>query len=120
MTGSSASDLRKDAPRLDTVIQELSRPPDKPGRKTLEVRLVSVEPFQVIASRHVGPPEGIFQTFGAFFRWAAERGIAGDLRGIYGVPIDDIGFGSPEECRFDCCFDFGPKVRPDQTRDKIT
>jgi AraC family transcriptional regulator len=112
-TGSSASGLRRDERRLDAVIAELSSPRQRPTRNTVAVRLVSVEPFKVIASRHVGPQKGLFSAYGELFRWAEKRGWAKDLRGIFGVAIDDPGSVPEEACRFDCCFDFGPDVKPE-------
>ena len=113
LTGFSASGLRKERRTLDAVIEKLSNPPQQPAAKALEVRLVSVDPFKVIAARHVGPHKALFQAFGKLLRWAEETGRADDFSGIYGVPIDDIR-GVPEaECRFDCCFDLGPDAEPD-------
>lgn len=78
----------------------------------LEVRLVSVEPFRVIASRYVGPQPGLFEAYGALFRWGEEAGHTRNLRGIYGVPVDDPGTVDETECRVDCCFDFGTGAAP--------
>ena len=114
-TGFSASGLRQEPQRLEAVIKGLSSPPEQATGKTLEVKLVSVDPFKVIASRHVGPHKGLFKVFGALIRWAEETGRAKAFRGIYGIPIDDPRGVSEEECRFDCCFDFGPDVQPDET-----
>ena len=111
-TGCSASELRRDPERLNTVIRKLSSPPERPSRNVLEVRVVSVEPFKVIASRHMGPQSGLFDAYGALFRWGEATGHAQKLRGIYGVPVDDPGTVEETECRFDCCFDFGNDVTP--------
>lgn len=111
-TGFSASELRRNPERLDTVIRDLSSPPEQPARNILEVRLVSVEPFKVIASRHVGPQQELFDAYGALFRWGDEAGCAQNLRGIYGVAVDDPGTVDERECRFDCCFDFGDGATP--------
>jgi AraC family transcriptional regulator len=106
-TGCSASELRRDPARLGAIAESLSRPPGTPAMKPLEVRLVSVEPFKVIAARHVGPPPELFGAYGALFEWAQRKGLAERLRGIYGVALDDP-LSVPEgEYRFDCCFDFG-------------
>lgn len=114
ISGSSASALRRNERKLDDVIQELAAPPKRPTRNPLEVRLVSVEPFRVIASRHVGPHEGLFSAFGELFRWAEEKGWANDLKGIFGVAIDDPASVPEEECRFDCCFDLGADSQPEK------
>ena len=110
MTGCSASELRQAPGKLATVIRDLSGPPGLATAAPLEVKVLAIAPFKVIAARHVGPNEGQFETFGSLFRWAEQHGRANELNGIYGIPIDDIR-GVPEaECRFDCCFDLGPDV----------
>jgi AraC family transcriptional regulator len=106
-TGYSASKLRRDAGRLQAVAQSLSRPPEAPAMNPVEVRLVTVEPFKVVASRHVGPPLELFGAYAALFEWAQRQGLADGLRGIYGVALDHP-LSVPENlCRFECCFDFG-------------
>lgn len=111
MTGSSASELRRDRSKLDALAQTMAGAPQRPKRSELEVRLVSVEPFRVIAARHVGRPEGLFAAFGALFEWGEKSGFLQDYRGIYGIPVDDP--RDEEDARFDCCFDFGPNAKPE-------
>jgi AraC family transcriptional regulator len=113
MTGSSASELRKDRGRLDTLAQQLAGAAQRPEFSQLEVRLVSVDPFRVIAARHVGRPEGLFAAFGALFEWGEKSGYLQDYRGIYGIPVDDPRDESEDRARFDCCFDFGPNALPE-------
>jgi AraC family transcriptional regulator len=112
-TGCSATELRRDKARLDVIVRKLSDPPPRPARNPLDVRLVSVDPFKVIASRHIGPQEELFDAYGALFRWAEEKSLVQGLRGIYGVALDDPRVVPERECRFDCCFDFGPGSEPD-------
>lgn len=114
-TGFTPSAIRKDQASLNRVLQELGNPAD--GRsgssRDLEVKLVSVEPFKVIASRHVGPHKGLFKAYGELFHWAETTGLVERFRGIYGIPIDDPRDTPARECRFDCCFDFGPEANGD-------
>jgi len=117
-TGYSASELRRDQERLEAVAQLLSRPPGAPAMKALEVRLVSVEPFKVIATRHVGPPRELFRAYGALFEWAQNHGLADKLRGIYGVALDDPLNVPENEYRFDCCFDFGANADTGENSDR--
>jgi AraC family transcriptional regulator len=112
LAGCSATEARADQGKLQSLIEELSGNPARPADSKIEVRLVSVEPFKVIASRHVGPPEGLFAAFGELFDWAEKNELLGDYRGIYGIPIDDPRDESDAGPRFDCCFDFGPAVEP--------
>ena len=118
-TGFSASGLRQAPRELESTITALSSPPAQETRKALEVRLVSVEPYKVIAARHVGSQDGLFHAFGNLMRWAEETGRAEDFRGIYGVPIDDARGDAADECRFDCCFDLGPNVSPDSKHREV-
>ncbi len=118
MTGYSASGLRQQPQALDDVITELSSPPAQPVPQALEVRLVSVEPFKVIAARHVGPHEGLFSAYTELMDWVQKTGQADDFRGIYGIPIDDVR-GVPQECRFDCCFDLGTGARPGEDHHEV-
>ena len=78
----------------------------------LDVKLVSVEPFKVIANRHVGPHSKMFKTFGELFAWAHQSGKAQSLKGIYGVPLDDYEGSAEHEYQFDCCFDLGAATAP--------
>ena len=112
-TGHSASDLRNKPKKLATVVRTLSSPPSAPKAKTeIEVKLVSVEPFRVIACRHVGRHEKLFKVYRGLFDWAEKNGALTNFNGIYGVPLDDPRSMDPEQCRFDCAFDLGPDVLP--------
>jgi AraC family transcriptional regulator len=111
MTGSSASELGRDRYSVDVLAQTMAGAAQRPESSKLEVRLVSVEPFRVIAARHVGRPEGLFAAFGALFEWGEKSGFLQDYRGIYGIPVDDP--RDEEDARFDCCFDFGPNAKPE-------
>ena len=118
VTGCSASELRKDRGKLDALAKEMAGAPKRTEGSKLEVRLVSVEPFRVIAARHVGRPEGLFAAFGALFEWGEKSGYLDDYRGIYGIPIDDP--RDEEGARFDCCFDFGPTAKPQNPYSETT
>jgi AraC family transcriptional regulator len=111
-TGFTPTAIRKDLTSLNRVLSELGKPADGPaqGLRDLEVKVVSVEPFKVIASRHVGPHKGLFKAYGELFHWAETTGLVARFRGIYGIPIDDPRDAPDGECRFDCCFDFGPEA----------
>ena len=112
-TGFSASDLRNEPKKLATVIRTLSSPPKAPkAKKEIEIKLVSVEPFRVIACRHIGRHEKLFKAYRSLFDWAEKNGALANFNGIYGVPLDDPRSMDPELCRFDCALDLGPNVSP--------
>ena len=109
-TGFSPTEIRKSPTALNEVMTLLSSPGEalKKEVRNIEVKVVSVDPFKVIASRHLGPHKGLSKASGELFDWAEKAGLVESLKGIYGIPIDDPR-GMPEkECRFDCCLDFGP------------
>jgi AraC family transcriptional regulator len=109
-TGFTPTEIRKDPSALNKVLEQLGKPPEEPSTESrdLEVKVVSVDPFKVIASRHVGPHKGLFKAYGELFHWAEKSGLVEKFRGIYGIPVDDPRNLPDGECRFDCCFDFGP------------
>lgn len=107
-TGFNASELRKNSKKLTAVISKLSKPPTQTRTAPLEVRVVSVAPFKVLAHRHIGSHKGLFETYGSFYQWIEQSGLTNKMRGIYGIPIDDVQEVSESDCRFDCCFDLGP------------
>ncbi len=114
MTGSTASELRADLSKLARVLDDLSRPSggDYQPDKMLDVKLVSIEPFKVIAHRHVGPHSNLFIAYGELFSWAEKSGNTEGFKGIYGIPIDDPRETPEQQARFDCCFDLGPDTAP--------
>ena len=110
-TGHSASSIRNNKQGLDSLLDQLSNSTqaETGDDKNISVRVVSVEPFEVVASRHIGEHKGLFAAYGELFTWAQENGLVEQFRGIYGIPIDDPR-DTPEDSRFDCCFDFGPNA----------
>ncbi len=112
-TGFSASDLRDDPEKLAATLKTLSNPPASPGSdKELDVKLVSTDPFRVIAQRHVGPHDKLYTAYRSLYDWAEKAGALENFKGIYGVPLDDPRSTQSEECRFDCAFDLGSEVQP--------
>ncbi len=111
LTGCSATEARTNHDKLNNLLNELSGAQGPTTDRELEVRLVSVDPFKVVAARHAGPPEGLFTAFGDLYNWAENNGLLEDFRGIYGIPIDDPR-DRVDDARFDCCFDFGPAADP--------
>lgn len=109
-TGFSPTEIRKNPEALKHASTFLSGPAEAPKNEAgnIEVKVVSVEPFKVIASRHLGSHKGLFRAYGELFNWAEQSGLVESFKGIYGIPIDDPRAMPEKECRFDCCFDFGP------------
>lgn len=116
-TGYSPSEVRSSVKTIESVLNLLSRPASSPKSSlaNIEVRITEVEPITVIASRHLGRHEGLFQTYGEFFAFAEKAGWVESFRNIYGIPIDDPRDTPEAQCRFDCCFEFGPEVKASGT-----
>ena len=111
-TGFSPTEVRNDPATLSKVVTLLSRPygASKQEFGEIEVKIVSVEPFKVIASRHIGPHTSLFKNFAELFSWSEKTGLVASFKGIYGIPVDDPRDVPEHECRFECCFDFGSKA----------
>ena len=111
-SGFSPTDARANTKALSGIIESLSTPVSGKLTGEMEVKVVSVKPFKVIAYRHVGPHKGLFRAYGDLYAWAEKAGLVESLEGIYGLPIDDPRGMPEQECRFDCCFDFGADIKP--------
>lgn len=112
LTGYSASEVKGDRQKLVSLVDKLSGRPRPSTDTSIDVRIVSIQPFKVIASRHSGPTEGLFEAFGDLHRWALANPLLEPYRGIYGIPIDEPFDEYGDGPRFDCCFDFGPDAEP--------
>ncbi len=114
-TNYSPSEIRNKPSALDRAIEALSVPAGKPrlDQGGIEIKISSLEPFKVVAARHLGPHQGLFESYGKFFAFAEKAGWIESFKGIYGIPIDDPRETEEDQCRFDCCFEFGPDVEPD-------
>lgn len=104
----SPSDLRGEPGRLDAAMDSLRRPAAgvDAAMPALQVEIVSVEPFRVVAKRFVGDHRELDQAYGRLFEWAAEHALLERMTGIYGVPYDDAPDASPDEGAFDCALAF--------------
>jgi AraC family transcriptional regulator len=112
----SPSELRGQQDRLDAAMERLRRPAAglDAGEPALQVEIVSVEPFRVVATRYVGDHRELDQTYGRLFEWAAEHALLERMTGIYGVPHDNAPDALPDEGEFDCALAFdGGQVEAD-------
>lgn len=108
-TGFSPTEIRKNPASLSRVLTRLSSPGNTKKKEfgKIDVKIISVDPFKVIASRHLGPHANLFKNFGELFNWAENTGLVESFSGIYGIPVDDPRDVPEQDCRFECCFDFG-------------
>ena len=98
------SELRGQQARLHEAMQRLRRPVTRSDehQSALAVEVVSVEPFQVVATRYVGDLRELDRAYGRLFEWAASRALLERTTGIYGVPYDGTPDAELSRCAFDC------------------
>ena len=109
-TGASATQYRGDPVVAKRIAERLrSAPmPDSP----LGIEVVSLEPFRVLALRRDGPYEALNDGFDILFETVFAEVAMENLRGIWGVPMDDPFSVRPEARRFDCAVDVGDAGGP--------
>jgi AraC family transcriptional regulator len=102
------SELRGQHERLNAAMHGLRRPAtDNDGTvPALQVEVVSVEPFRVVATRHVGDYRELAQAYGRLFEWAAGHALLERMVGIYGAPHDGMPDALPNQGVFDCAVAF--------------
>lgn len=100
--------------QLDEAIERMSHAPADSTRAPalLQVEVVSVEPFRVVAVRHRGNYDDLGEAYAGLFEWAVEQGVIEQFIGIYGVPVSDQRDTPPETCEFDCALAFDRDVTP--------
>lgn len=108
----SPSELRMQPARLAGELARLSRAPVDEAMPTslLQVEVVSLEPFSLVATRNTGDFADLAVAYEALFGWAAEHGLIERIAGIYGVPWQDRRDVPAAECEFDCALAFECEV----------
>src|SRR5690606_12588850 len=98
-------ELRGQPVRIADAAAALAPPPPDDASVPLQVEVVSVQPFQVVALRKRGAFADLDTAFGQLFDWAVEAGavdaIAG-LHGVHGVPLGDHRDLAPDALEFGC------------------
>lgn len=104
----SPSEWRAQPERWDAAMDRLRRPAAGVDAiaPALQVEIVSVEPFRVVAMRYVGDHRDLDLAYGRLFEWAAEHALLERVAGIYGVPHDHAPDALPDEGAFDCALAF--------------
>jgi AraC family transcriptional regulator len=99
VTGLSPTEL----PRSHELLALLrARVAAQDGRPPLSIEITSVDPFIVQALRNVGDYRHLDAAFARLFDLVFTEQSMLELRGIYGVPLDDPWSIAPAECRFEC------------------
>lgn len=99
----SPSELRDDPARRAALLARLGRPTrSATDPLPLQVEVVSLEPFEVVALRNRGAFADLDQAYGALFEWAAGAGLVESIIGLHGIPWGDHRDLPPETLEFDC------------------
>lgn len=108
----SPSELRAQPARLASELARLSRAAGNGNAPAspLQVEVVSLEPFSLVATRRTGDDADLALAYEALFGWAAQRGLVERVVGIYGVPWQDRRDTPAAECEFDCALAFDGEV----------
>jgi len=114
VSGTSASEVRAQPDLLETVLKGLRRPRQKSGHapSPLDIEVISLEPFRVLAVRNVGDYTELNAGYERLFGLVLQQVDASELQGIYGLPLDDPRFTPAFECRFDCALATGEAGQP--------
>lgn len=109
--GASATELRADPVRLERLAAELRSPAGQVRGAPLEVTVVSLQPFRLLALRNVGDYAELNGAYARLFDAVLAQLAPEELQGIYGLPHDDPRFVPADICRFDCALAVGEAGR---------
>ena len=112
--GATPTGLRSQPERLAQGREALSRPlaADPTAPSALQVRVVSVEPFEVVALRNHGDYADLDQVYGRLFAWAADVGLVERIAGLYGLPWQDRRDAPAAHYEFDCAVRIAVRTDP--------
>jgi AraC family transcriptional regulator len=101
--------LREDATLRAQWQQRLSLPAgdDADDSIPLQVRVTTLDPFDVVVLRTRGAFDDLDQAFGQVYAWAAAEGMAEQLQQLVGIALNDHRDVPARECAFDCGMGFG-------------
>ncbi len=109
----SPSELRADRDSRAAWIKRMASPP---GPSTcaapLQVRVVELDPFEVVALRASGRFDELDASFGALFHWASDAGLIDDATRLIGVPLNDLRDSQGEAVEFDCALHLSSASAP--------
>ncbi len=110
MLDATPSALRDDPVLRTQCLQRLSVPAvdHEQPLAALEVRVITLEPFDVVALRTRGAFDELDRAFGTLFEWAAGEGLADRVQLLVGIALNDHRDVPADACEFDCAMAFGP------------
>jgi len=95
-------ELRGQPVRIADAAAALAPPPPDDASVPLQIEVVSVQPFQVVALRKRGAFADLDTAFGQLFDWAVEAGAVDAIAGLHGVPLGDHRDLAPDALEFEC------------------
>ena len=112
--GATPSELRAQPAALALHKARLARPAtaEQAMRAPLEIQVVAVEPFEVVALRDRGSFAELDKAYGRLFAWAADAGVIDALVHLVGLPLNDWRDAGPAGSEFDCCLAFSKEIHP--------
>lgn len=106
---------------LETLLRSLRSPdPNGAPAASLQIEIVSVDPFRLLAVRNVGDYAELSHSYHRLFGLVLQQMPEHALRGIYGIPYDDPRYTPAAECRFDSALAIGGEGRPTDELDLLT
>jgi AraC family transcriptional regulator len=110
----SPAELRVNPERRAALLASLESPARDAGERVpLQVEVVSVAPFEVVALRNRGTFADLDQAYGALFEWAAGVGVVDAIIGLHGIPRGDHRDLPPEDLEFDCAIQLSLPAAPE-------
>jgi AraC family transcriptional regulator len=107
------SALRADPVLRQAWIERLASPPGPSAiGSPLQVRVVDLEAFEVVALRATGRFDDLDQAFGALFQWASEAGLVDEATRLIGVPRNDMRDSAGQAVDFDCALHLSAHSTP--------
>lgn len=105
--------LREDATQLAAARAGLMSPSANPlSPAALQVSVVSLAPFEVVALRTVGQYDDLDQAYTQLFDWAAQSGYLDKLDGLFGIAWDDLRETPSQDFAFTCAIGVAGVVPP--------
>ncbi len=95
-------DLRGDSVRIAEARLRIGDAAGPATAGPLQVEVVSLAPFEVVALRRRGAFDDLDAGFGRLFDWAAQAGLVESIVGLHGVPLGDHRALPPEQLEFEC------------------
>ncbi|MCW5581466.1 MAG: AraC family transcriptional regulator [Luteimonas sp.] len=110
--GASPGELRGQPDRLARAAAALEAPAQPGQAAPLQVDVVSLDPFEVVALRKRGAFADLDAAFGELFGWATETGVVDAIVGLHGVPLGDHRDVPESELEFDCAIRLSTEAEP--------